>query len=177
MHNCESFPTRKFCRIRYYCEAFSKQGFIRSKIANLTVLGSSVLQIAQTVCINFTRTSNLEDLDENYDLSGNGLNILTTTTTMKLKEELVKTLKAMISFNSTSLENITISYSSAVTMTISFFTLYSKYINYSEIPLSEIIQLDLLARDEWGFVWEKFQLLLRTTDSELFITDDEEMNT
>ena len=91
------------------------------------MLDSSVLQIAQTVYINFTRTSNLEDLDKNYDQSGSGLNILTTTTTMKLKEELVKTLKAMISFNSTSLENITISYSSAVNMTISF-TLYSKYI-------------------------------------------------
>ena len=97
------------------------------------------------------------------------MNILTTTTRMKLEEELVKTLKAMISCNSTSLENITISYSSAVNMTISFI-LYSKYINYSEIPFSEIIQLAPLARDEWGPVWERFQLLLRTT--EFFIVDD-----
>ena len=52
------------------------------------------------------------------------------------------------------------------------FTLYSKYINYLEIPFSEIIQLAPLARDEWGPVWERFQLLLRTT--EFFITDDQE---
>ena len=155
----------------YYCEAFNKQGFIRSRIVNLTVLDSSVLQIAQTVYINFTRASNLEDLDEDYDQSGSGFSILTTTTTMRLKEEFVKTLKAMISFNSTSLENITISYSSAVNITISF-TLYSKFINYSEIPLSEIIQLAPQARDEWGSVWERLQLLLRNT--EMFITDDEE---
>ena len=72
------------------------------------MLDSGVLQIAQTVYINFTHTSNLEDLDENYNQSGSGLNILTTTTTMKLKEELVKTLKAMISFNSTSLQFLTV---------------------------------------------------------------------
>ena len=155
----------------YYCEAFNKQGYIRSRIVSLTVLDSSVLQIAQTVYINFTRTSNLEELNEDYDQPGSGFNILTTTTTMRLKDELVKTLKAMISFNSTSLENITISYNSAVNVTISF-TLYSKYINYSEIPLSEIIQLAPLARDEWGPVWERLQLLLRNT--EMFITDDEE---
>ena len=154
----------------YYCEAFNKQGFVRSRIVNLTVLDPSVLQVAQTVYINFTRTGDLEDLNDDYDQSGSGFTALTSTTTMRLRDNLVKTLKAMISFNSTSLENVTISSSSIINITISF-TLYSKYIDYPETPLSEIIQLAPLAREEWGAVWERLQLLLGS--SELFITDDE----
>ena len=155
----------------YYCEAFNKQGFIRSRIVNLTVLDSSVLQTAQTVYINFTRTSNLEDLNDDFDQSGSGFDALTSTTTMRLKDNLIKTLRSMISFNSTSLENVTVSYSSVINITVSF-TLYSEYIDYPETPLSEFTQLAPLARAEWGPVWERLQLLLRS--SELFITDDEE---
>ena len=154
----------------YYCEAFNKQGFIQSKIVNLTVLDSTVLQVAQTVYINFTHTSNLEDLNEDYDQSGSGFNILTPTTKLRLKDNLIKTLKTMISFNSTSLDNVTISSNSAINITISF-TLYSKNIDYPETPLSEIIQLAPLARGEWGPVWERLQLLLGS--SKLFITDKE----
>ena len=154
----------------YYCEAFNEQGFIRSRIVNLTVLDTSVLQTAQTVYINFTRRSNLEDLNDDYDQSGSGFDALTSTTIMSLRDNLVKTLKSMISFNSTSLENVTVSFSSAINITVSF-TLYSKYIDYPETPPSEIMQLAPLARAEWGPVWERLQILLGS--SELFITDDE----
>ena len=156
----------------YYCEAFNKQGFVQSRIVNLTVLDPSVLQVAQTVYINFTHTSGkLEELNEDYDESGSGFNTLTPTAALRLKDNLIKTLKAMISFNSTSLENVTVSSNSIINITISF-TLYSKYIDYTETPLLEIIQLASLAREEWGPVWESLQLLLGS--SELFITDDEE---
>ena len=153
----------------YYCEAFNEQGFIRSRIVNLTVLDSSVLQTAQTVYINFTRTNNLEDLND-YDGSGSGFGALTSTTKMRLKDNLIRTLKSMISFNSTSLENVTVSYSSVINITISF-TLYSKHIDYPETPLSEIIQLAPLAMEEWGTVWERLQILLGS--SEVYITDGE----
>ena len=154
----------------YYCEAFNEQGFIRSRIVNLTVLDSSVLQTAQTVYINFTRTSNLQDLYDDYDQSGSGFDTLTSTTIMSLRDNLVKSLKSMISFNSTSLENVTVSSSSVINITVSF-TLYSKYIDYPETSLSEITQLAPLARAEWGPVWERLQLLLGS--SGLHITDDE----
>ena len=155
----------------YYCEAFNEQGFIRSRIVSLTVLDSTVLQVAQTVYINFTRTSSeLEELNEDYDVSGSGFNTVTPTATLLLKDNLIKTLKAMISFNSTSLENVTVSSSSIINITISF-TLYSKYIDYPETPLSQIIQLASLARDKWGSIWERLQFILGS--SELFITDDE----
>ena len=154
----------------YYCEAFNEQGFIQSRIVNLTVLDTSVLQTAQTVYINFTRTtSNLEEFNDDYDQSGSGFDALTSTTIMSLRDNLVKTLKSMISFNSTSLENVTVSFSSAINITVSF-TLYSKYIDYPETPPSEIMQLAPLARAEWGPVWERLQILLGS--SELFITDD-----
>ena len=110
-------------------------------------------------------------MNEDYDQSGSGFNALTPTTTMRLKDNLVETLKAMISFNSTSLENVTISSTSVINITIGL-TLYSKNISYPETPLSEIIQLAPLARDEWGPVWERLLLLLGS--SGLFISDDEE---
>ena len=156
----------------YYCEAFNVQGFIRSRIVNLTVLHSTVLQLAQTVYINFTRTSNPED--EDYDQSGSGFNsnaILGPTATMRLKDSLVKTLSAMISFSSTSLENVTLHINSVINITIGL-TLYSKNISYPETPLSEIIQLAPQARIEWVPVWETLQLILASF--ELYIADDEE---
>ena len=157
----------------YYCEAYNEQGFIRSTVVNLNVLDATVLQIAQTVYINFTHTNYLEDLNENYDQSGSGFNAnatLSPTATMKLRDNFVKALKAMIAFNSTSLENVTLHSYSVNNITISL-TLYSENISYPETPLSEIIQLAPLARIEWVPVWERLQLLLRS--SELFITDDE----
>ena len=157
----------------YYCEAYNEQGFIRSRVVNLNVLDATVLQVAQTVCINFTRTNNLEDLNGNYDQSGNGFitnATLSPTATMKLKDNFVKTLKAMIAFNSTSLENVTL-YSNSINNITTSLTLYSENISYPETPLSEIIQLAPLARIDWVSAWQRLQLLLGS--SELFITDDE----
>ena len=156
----------------YYCEAYNVQGFIRSRIVNLTVLDSTVLQIAETVYINFTSTS--EDLIEDYDQSGSGFidnTIIRPAATMRFKDNLVKTLGAMISFGSTSLENVTIHVSSVSNIMIGL-TLYSQNISYLETPLSEIIQLAPQARVEWGPVWERLTLLLKS--SKLYITDDEE---
>jgi len=145
----------------YYCKAFNVQGFIRSRVVNLTVLESSVLQLAQTVYINFTHT--------NYQSNAN--DTLTSTASLKLKDNFVEILNTMISFNSTSLENVTL-YSSSVSNITIGLTLYSKNISYPETPLSEIIQLAPLARIEWISVWEILQQRLLTT-SEFFITDDE----
>ena len=158
----------------YYCEAYNEQGFIRSRVVNLTLLDFTVLRLARTVYINFTRTSDLEDSNEIYDQSGSGFNISTTlmpSTTMKLKDNFVTTLKAVISFNSTSLENVTLFSSSINNITIGL-TLYSKTINYPETSLTEIIQVAPLARNEWMPVWERLQSLL--SSSEVFISDDEE---
>ena len=154
----------------YYCEAYNEQGFIRSRTVYLTVLDATVLQVAQTVYINFTRTS--YDLNENYNQSTNSFianATLTPTATMTLKNNLVETLKTMIAFNSTSLENITLYSSSINNITISL-TLYSENISYPETPLSEVILLAPLAMIEWAPVWERLQSLLDS--SELFITDD-----
>ena len=156
----------------YYCEAFNIQGYIRSRIVNLTVLDATVLQLARTVYINFTHTSTLEDTDETYNQLGSGLDTnitLRPTAKLRLKNDLVKTLQTMISFNSTSLENVTVHFNSVSSITIGL-TLYSKNISYLEISLSEIIQVAPQARIEWVPVWENLKVLLAS--SELFITDD-----
>ena len=157
----------------YYCEAFNIQGFIRSRIVNLTVLDATVLQLARTVYINFTRTSNLEDTDEKYNQLGSGLdaNITLRPAATLLKNDLVKTLQTMMSFSSTSLENVTVHFNSVSNITIGL-TLYSKNISYLEISLSEVIQVAPQARIEWMPVWENLKVLLAS--SELFIADDED---
>ena len=160
----------------YYCETFNVQGFIRSRVVNLTVLETTVLQIAQTVYINFTCTTALE-LNKVSDKlgSGGGFNFnatLTPTATAALKDSLNKILNLMISFNSTLLENVTL-YSTSVNNITIGFTLYSKNISYPETPLSEITQLLApQARIEWIPVWERLQMIL--ANSKLFISDDEE---
>ena len=157
----------------YYCEAYNEQGFIRSRVVNLNVLDATVLQVAQTIYINFTHTSYNEGFNENYDHSGSGFianATLTSTATMKLKDNVVKTLKAMIAFNSTLLENVTVYSYSIKNITISL-TLYSENISYPETPLTKIMQLAPLSRIDWVSAWQRLQLLLGS--SELFITDNE----
>jgi len=159
----------------YYCEAFNEQGVLRSRIVNLTVLESTVVQVARTVHINFTKfDSVLGILNESDELSSSGLDVnitLTPDAIISLKNSLVAMLNTLFSFGSTSLENITI-YAASPKAVIVSFTLYSENISYPETPLEEVNQLAPQARVEWLPVWQSLQALLAT--SEFTITDGEE---
>ena len=191
----------------YYCEAFNEQGVLRSRIVNLTVLQSTVVQVAQTAYINFTYLSEVEEItvgsgsklnvtDEVIaDYSGSGgavlgsghdvndsgsggavlgsgydVNVTITPVTRRmLTKSLMDVLNILMSFGSTSLQNVTFRIVSPLTITASF-TLYSKQINYPEISLSEINQLAPQARVEWIEVWSKLQEVLSV--SGFIINDD-----
>ena len=161
----------------YYCEAFNEQGNVMSRIANLTVLESTVVQAARTVHLNFTKLDTAinstfsQGLGSGEGDSGSERNVnitLTSTTITALQREIVTTLHMLLSFDSTSMENITMVPLSATTIRVSFM-LYSKNISYPENLLSEINQLAPKARMEWLAVWEKLQEVLAI--SEFFISD------
>ena len=160
----------------YYCEAFNEQGVLRSRIVNLTVLESTVVQVARTVQINFTKFDSEPDILSvgSDELSGSGLDInitLTPAAIISLQNSLANMLNALISFGSTSLENITI-HAASPKVIMASFTLYSENINYPETPLEEVNQLAPQARVEWLPVWQRLQEVLAT--SEFIITDGEE---
>ena len=151
----------------YYCEAFNEQGFIRSKIVNLTVLDSSVVQVAQTVYFNFTDLEETTDL-ENSDGLGSGFDNNIAFATNTFKTNMAEVLSTLISLGSTYIDNITVHHNSSSSVTASF-TLYSQNISYPEISLIEINQLAPQARVEWLPVWERLQELL--TGSEFMVDD------
>jgi len=160
----------------YYCEAFNEQGVLRSRIVNLTVLESTVVQVARTVQINFTNfDSELDILSVGSgEASGDSLDVNSTFTPagiISLQSSLTTMLNALISFGSNSLENITIRVISSKVVTASF-TLYSENISYPETPLTEVNQLAPQARVEWMPVWQRLQEVLAT--SQFTITDGEE---
>jgi len=159
----------------YFCEAFNEQGTTRSRIANLTVLESTVVQATRTVHLNFTKLDNNNSVMSGEVGSGNepDVNIiaLTETAIMALQREIVTTMHTLLSFDSTSLGNFTITPLSTTTIGVSF-TLFSKNISYLENPLSEINQLAPKARLEWLPVWDKLQEVLAI--SEFFVSNENE---
>ena len=159
----------------YYCEAFNEQGFIRSRIVNLTVLDSSVVQVAQTVYFNFTSLNDPEEsttVDTNYNFEdndnlGSGFDDISFASNA-FKTNMVEILSTRIPLGSTYIDNITVFHNSSSGVTVSF-TLYSQNISYPEIPLTEINQLAPQARVDWLPVWEGLQMLLTSSE---FIVDD-----
>ena len=159
----------------YYNEAFNEQGALRSRIVNLTVLETTVLQLAQTVHLNFTKiesdinSTDMFTIGSGASGSGFDMNIsLSPTAKVALQNNLVTMLNMLMSFESALLENITIHDVSAKTIAVSF-TLYSKNISYPETPLEEVNQLAPQARGEWLPVWQRLQEVVVT--SEFIITD------
>jgi len=162
----------------YYCEAFNEQGVLRSKIVNLTVLDSTVVQLAQTVYLNFTKLeSDINSADmlgvgsgvDETSGSGFDMNVsLQPARRIALQEDIINVLNVLVSFGPTSLGNFTINAITTETIAVSF-TLYSENISYPEIPLVEVNQLAPKARVEWLPVWQRLQEVLIT--SEFIITD------
>lgn len=159
----------------YYVEAYNEQGFIRSRIVNLTVLDSSVVQVARTVYINFTLSNDLEESTnvdsipdlKNSDGSGSDFDDITFAKNT-FKTNMVEVLSTIISLGSTYIDNVTVYYNSSSSIAVSF-TLYSQNLSYPEIPLTEINQLAPQARVEWLPVWERLQVLL--IGSEFVVND------
>ena len=190
----------------YYCEAFIGNESVQSRIANLTVLQSTVVQIAQTVYLNFSYLSKVGETEmqssgsgseltfeegmrqtnsyitNHFSGSGSGENqigsgmnrvrniTITPYTKLALERNLLDVLNTLMSFGSTTVENISLSIVNPFNLTFSF-TLYSHNINYSEDSFSKIHQLVPQAMVEWTNTWQKLQELLSI--SAFIITDNE----
>ena len=191
----------------YYCEAFVGDDSIHSRVANLTVLYSTVVQIAQTVYLNFSFVNKVKEIEtdssgsgdiltikeetNNYITSdfsgsgasklggsgmselGSGINInvtITPYTKLALEKNLLNVLNTLMSFESTTIENVSLNFVNFFNLAVSF-TLYSHSITYSEATLSKINQLAPQAIMEWADTWQKLQELLSI--SGFIITDDE----
>ena len=176
----------------YYCEAFIGNKSIQSRAASLTVLHSTVVQIAQTVYLNFTYLSKVGETEtrssgsgseltlkgdtrqtNNYitnDFSGSGENeigsginrnrniTITPYTKLALERNLLDVLNTLMSFGSTTVENVSLSFVTPFNLAVSF-TLYSHNISYSEASFSKINQLAPQAMIEWAETWQKLQEL------------------
>ena len=183
----------------YYCKAFVGDNSMYSRVVNLTVLHSTVVQIAQTVYLNFSYINEVEETEtdssasgyiltiqeemSNHDISdfsgsgiseiGSGINInitITPYTKLALEKNLLNVLNTLMSFKSTTIENISLYFVNPFHLAVSF-TLYSHFITYSEANLSKINQLAPQAMIEWADTWQKLQELLSI--SGFIITDDE----
>ena len=182
----------------YYCEAFVGDDSIHSRVANLTILHSTVVQIAQTVYLNFSYISKVEETETESSGSGDiltireetsdyvtndfsgsgsevgsGINInitITPFTKLALEKNLLNTLSTLMSFGSTTIKNITLHFVNPFNLAVSF-TLYSHSITYSEATLSKINQLAPQAIMEWTDTWKRLQQLLSISD--FIITDYE----
>ena len=182
----------------YYCEAFVGDVSIHSRIANLTVLHSTVVQVAQTAYLNFSYLNKVEETEtdssasgdiltikeetSNYVTSdfsgsgseiGSGINInvtITPYTKLALERNLLSVLNTLMSFESTMIENISLVFVNPFNLAVSF-TLYSHNITYSKATLSKINQLAPQAMMEWSHTWQKLQELLSI--SGFIITDNE----
>ena len=188
----------------YYCEAFIGNKSVQSRAASLIVLHSTVVQIAQTVYLNFSYLSKVgetetfssgsgsglileEDmkLTNNYingDFSGSGENeigsgmnrnrniTITPHTKLVLERNLLNVLNTLMSFGSTTVENVSLSFVNPFNLMFSF-TLYSHGISYSEASFSIIDQLAPQAMMKWADTWKKLQELLSI--SAFIITDTE----
>ena len=161
----------------YFCETFNEQGVVRSRIVNLTVLESTVVQIAQNIQINFVASQSDIDVgvlgsgeDDNTDNAESKKMKLTPIAVESLQKEFISTLHTLLSFGSSSVKNVTIVPTSMKAIRIGL-TLYSENISYPNTNLSDLRLLAPQARVEWLPVWEN---LLETLGIELFITDGEE---
>ena len=185
----------------YYCEAFIGYKSIQSRVATLTVLDATVVQVAQTVYLNFSYLNKIREteilssgsgseltLEEdvrhyiNSDFSGSGeaeigsgmnrvRNVtITPYTKLALERNLLDVLNTLMSFGSTTLENITLSFVTPFDLLISF-TLYSHSINYSKISFSKTNNLVSQAMMEWADTWQKLRELLSISG---FIINDNE---
>ena len=186
----------------YYCEAFMGDSSIHSRIANLTVLHSTVVQTAQTVYLNFSYISKVEEAETDSSASGDILTIeeetnnyfsgsgiskigsgvsevgsvinihfnITPYTKLALEKNLLSVLNTLMSFESTTTENVSLNFVNPFNLAVSF-TLYSHNITYSEATLSKINHLAPQAMMEWVNTWQKLRELLSI--SGFIITDDE----
>ena len=150
----------------YYCEAYNEQGAIQSRQVNLTVLGTSVAQLAQyfTFTVNTITNDSLDDMiDEASNLTTDSNSPQST-----LVEHLITVLSDLMDLRRATIENITITTLDDTSLSITM-GLYSYNISYSEVNSNDLLLIGPEARNEWGTVNNELLDLLQ--NEEIIISD------
>ena len=169
----------------YYCKAFIGNVSIHSRVANLTVLHSTVIQVVQTVYLNFSYLNKMDKtvtqspggsgsefaidpLQNDFisgDFSGSGeigsglnrnISITPFTNKLALEKNVINVLNTLVPLGSATVGNVSINYVTPYNLALSF-TLYSHSIDYSETSFSKINQIAAQAIIEWRDTWHKLQ--------------------
>ena len=97
----------------YYCEAYNEQGAVQSRQVNLTVLGTTVAQLAQYLTFNIDAITNdsfddvIGEASASGSGSGDGSGIVTTPQDILIKH-LITVVSDMVDLRRTTIENVTI---------------------------------------------------------------------
>ena len=145
----------------YYCEAYNEQGAVQSRQVNLTVLGTTVAQLAQYFTFNINTTAN-NSFDDVIDEASN-----LTTGSDSLQNTLIKHLITVvgdaIDLRRTTIENVTVVTLDGTSLSITM-GLYSYNISYSDISGNDLLIIGPETRNEWGMVINELLSLLQNEE-------------
>ena len=150
----------------YYCEAYNEQGAVQSRQVNLTVLGTSVAQLAQYFTLNINTITNGsfgDVIDEASNITNGSDSPLNT-----LAEHLITVVNDLIELRRTTIENVTIVAINDTSLSVRM-GLYSYNISYSGINSNDLLLIGPEARSEWGIVINELLSLLQ--NEEVIISD------
>ena len=150
----------------YYCEAYNEQGAVQSRQVNLTVLGTSVAQLAQYFTFNINTITN-GSFDDAINEAANLTNA-SGSPQGKLVEHLITVVDDLIDLRRTTIENIAVATLNDTSLSITM-GLYSYNISYSEITGDDLLLIGPETRSEWGIVINELLDLLQ--NEEVIISD------
>ena len=150
----------------YYCEAYNEQGAVQSRQVNLTVLGTTVAQLAQYVTFNIDAVTN-DSFDDVIDEASN-LTVGSDSPEDTLIKHLITVVSDMLDLRRTTIENVTIITLDDTSLSITM-GLYSYNISYSGINGDNLLVIGPEARSEWGVVIN--ELLNAWQNEEVIISD------
>ena len=148
----------------YYCEAYNEQGTVQSRQVNLTILRTSVAQLARYFTMNMTTTTN-GSIDEVVEEASN---LTLGSGTMDapqdaLIQHFITVVNNSINLQQTTIENVIITPINDMSFSITF-GLYSNNIRYTEENGNNLLAIGPQARTEWGIVHNELVGLLRSGD-------------
>ena len=156
----------------YYCEAYNEQGAVQSRQVNLTVLGTTVAQLAQYFTFNINALAN-DSLDNRVDetlTSGSGSGAtygseMANSPQNKLIKHLITVVSELIDLHQATIENVSVSTIDNTSLSITM-GLYSHNVSYSS---NDLLLIAPQARNEWGIVINELLSLLQ--NEEVFMSD------
>ena len=155
----------------YYCEAYNEQGAVQSRQVNLTVLGTTVVQLAQYFTFNVSTITNDSSSNDETSASGSGSmsgSGIVNTPQNKLIKHLITVLGDMIDLRRATIENVTVVTLDDASLSITM-GLYSYNVSYSGITSNDLLLIAPQARNEWGVVINELLSLLQ--NEEVIISD------